>query len=177
MRLRPRKRVTIEGTAKPDRRTLLACHVRDKGDDAPHICNICLSHMHATAERAPNWTRATCCGEVWHEACIHRYAHNADSITHTFRCPQCKQEHNVDDLDDWDAAVVIERLFPEDDYTPNDVSSSSDASAFEEESVSSDDDESFSDDEPADPPTRRTRSNPGDHDDCGRLTRSKTGSF
>tara|TARA_B110000046_G_scaffold176295_1_gene201812 strand:+ start:190 stop:423 length:234 start_codon:yes stop_codon:yes gene_type:complete len=45
--------------------------------------------------------------------------------------PQCKQEHIVDDLNAWDAAVVIERLFPEDDYSPNDESSS-DASGSEE---------------------------------------------
>ena len=171
MRLRPRKRVAIECTNAPDRRTLLACHVRDKGDDAPHICNICLSQMHATGERAPNWTRATCCGEVWHEACIHRYARNAESITNTFKCPQCKQEHHVDDLNDWDAAVVIERLFPEDDYSPNDESSSSGASSSEE-SVSSDDEDSSSDDRSI--PKRKTRSNPSNRDDCRRLTRSNT---
>ena len=173
LRLRPRKRVTIECPAAPERRTLLACHVRDNGEDTPHICNICLSQMHATAECAPNWTRATCCGEVWHEACIHRYARSAESITNTFKCPQCKQEHNVDDISDWDAAVVIERLFPEDDYSPENESSS-DASGSEEESeeesLSSDGEDSSCDD----PPKRKTRSKPEDHDDFIRLTRSKT---
>tara|TARA_B110001450_G_scaffold252641_1_gene274764 strand:- start:2145 stop:2486 length:342 start_codon:yes stop_codon:yes gene_type:complete len=112
---------------------------------------------------------------VWHEACIYRYARTAESITNTFKCPQCKQEHNVDDLNDWDAAVVIERLFPEDDYHPEDESSaSSDASASEGESVSSDDEDSSNDDPPI--PKRKTRSNPSNHDDCRRLTRSTTNS-
>ena len=165
MRLRPRKRVIIECHI-PDRRTLLACHVREQGDDAPHVCNICLSQMHTTAECTPNWTRATCCGEAWHESCIFRYAREAESITHTFKCPQCKHEHHVDDLNDWDASVIIERLFPEDDYIPEEVSSSSFSG---EESVESEDDDSSNDDHLI--PKRKTR---GSRDDCRRVTRSNT---
>lgn len=126
--------------------------------------------MHATAECAPNWTRATCCGEVWHEACIHRYARSAESITNTFKCPQCKKEHNVDDIGDWDAAVVVERLFPEDDYSPEESSSDASEEESEDDSLSSDGENSSRDD----PPTRKTRSKPDDHDDFTCLTRSKT---
>ena len=178
MRLRPRKRVTIECTNEPNRRTLLACHVREKGEDSPHICNICLSEMHATSEHVPNWARATCCGEVWHESCIHRYARESASTTNTFKCPQCKQEHDVDALNDWDASVVIDRVFPEDEYSPEDESSSSDASdasssdTSEEESASSDDEDNSNDH----PPKRSTRSNPGNHVEFRRVTRSKTSS-
>ena len=79
---------------------------------------------------------------------------------------------SIDDLNDWDAAIVIERLFPEDDYSICDESLS-DASASEEESVSSDNEDGSNDD----PPKRKTRSNLGNHDDCRRLTRSKTSGF
>jgi hypothetical protein len=149
----------------------LACHVRKQGDDAPHICNICLSQMHATTEHAPNWTRATCCGEVWHECCIHRYAREAESTTNTFKCPQCKQEHHVDDLNDWDASVVIERVFPDDAYSPGE-DSSSEASSSEEDC---DDEDSSNDDRPN--PKREGRGNPNNCEYRRRVTRSNTTSL
>ena len=42
-----------------------------------------------------------------------RHTHVWDTLTipHTSKCPQCKHDHHGDDLNDWDASVVIERLF------------------------------------------------------------------
>lgn len=106
--------------------------------------------MHATAEHAPNWTRATCCGEVWHESCISRYARNAESVTHTFKCPQCKQEHHIDAINDWDASVVIERLLPEDDYSPEEDAASSSGASSSESVDEEESDEEESDEEESD---------------------------
>ena len=170
MRLRPRKRVTVESNP-PTRRTLLCHHVREKGDDTPHVCNICLCQMYATDECAPNWVRATCCGEVWHESCISRYAREAESIEHTFKCPQCKHEHHVDDLNDWDADVVIERLFPEDDYSPNEddvlSSASSEGESDDSENDDSEDERSSNGDQMV---KRKTRES--SNDKSKRVTRS-----
>ena len=108
------RRIVVETDAvATERRPLLACHVRSGGESTPHVCNICLSTMWASRESTPNWVQAPCCGEVWHERCILRYAREADS---TLSCPQCKTQHAACDVDDWSIEDVIDRLFPTDAY-------------------------------------------------------------
>jgi hypothetical protein len=112
--------------------------------------------MHATSERMPNWMQAPCCGEVWHEACLTRYASQSD--TNEFKCPQCKTNHDARNIDEWDASEVVDRLFPEDEFSPEDETSSSSY-------------ESDADDTDANKCTRRTRSQ-GAPEKLERRTRS-----
>ena len=139
MRLRPRKRVTIEVDLSAGRRTLLAQHVRENGEATPHMCSICLVQMRATDDCVPDWARATCCGEVWHEACLLRYVRDATSEANRFHCPWCKAEHDADDVDGWDASEVVERLFPEDAYASDEEADDSDDDDSQEESEDDDD--------------------------------------
>lgn len=78
--------------------------------------------MPASSDHCPSWARATCCGQVWHEACLHRYVLTNTAVDDPWYCPNCKEEHTIDALDEFDPAEVIERLFPEEDkaYVPPD---------------------------------------------------------
>ena len=98
------------------KRLLLSCHIRIHGDISPHVCNICLSHMHAVKGRTPSWVQAPCCDEVWHERCILRVA--CQSVDETWKCPQCRVSHSVFDLDNWSAFDITDKMFPDNIYEP-----------------------------------------------------------
>ena len=115
-KLRPRRRVEIE-SRKTVRKTLLSSHVRAGGESTPHACNICLCVLHATEEHVPDWLVAPCCGEVWHEACIARYARESE-CEGQWNCPQCKTAHDEESMFEWDCSEVFDQLFPEEDYKP-----------------------------------------------------------
>tara|TARA_B110000046_G_scaffold90577_1_gene98560 strand:+ start:1423 stop:1890 length:468 start_codon:yes stop_codon:yes gene_type:complete len=109
-------RAIVIDTDAPERCTLLTSHMRKGGEATPHLCNICLTKMHANRECAPNWVQAPCCGEVWHESCMLRYAREARDGS--FSCPQCKTKHTLAAANDWDASDVIDRIFPDVKYVP-----------------------------------------------------------
>ena len=73
--------------------------------------------MIATSERTPDWMRATCCGQVWHDSCLLRYVRTA-MVDDEWACPNCKTKHSEDALECFDASDVIDRIFPEETYEP-----------------------------------------------------------
>ena len=117
-KLRPRRRVEIESSAKTMRKALLSSHVRRGGEPTPHACNRCLCVLHATEEHVPDWLVAPCCGEVWHDACLTRYVRESERDG-VWNCPQCKTAHDEESIFEWDCSEVLERLFPEEDYKPH----------------------------------------------------------
>ena len=113
---RPRCRVEIE-QARVDRRALLGSHVRSGGEATPYQCQFCLCTMFATSDHTPDWMRATCCGQVWHDSCLLRHVRTT-MIDEEWACPNCKTTHTEDALECFDASDVIDRIFPEDTYEP-----------------------------------------------------------
>ena len=120
MQLRPRARVVIEDTpSQSTQKRLRGQDVRPGGDDDNYACSICLVNLQMRDGHA-DWSQCPTCRHVFHGRCIHGHVRTS-TLDDEFACPMCKTKYSVDDLDEWYAVDLMDKVRDDDSAYEDDV--------------------------------------------------------